>query len=180
SVPARRRRFAQPQFPMLNLMGDTMARKARQQFLVDGKVQGSLAFRVAMYWLYCLLAVAVMSSCWMLLFDRPTTSVEFLNRLLLQTAPTLLSSLLLLPLVLMDCVRYSNRFVGPLFRLGRAMQRLADGERVHNVEFRDGDFWFDFAQTFNRLNARVIALEEENKRLAEAASPDAELLAGAR
>ena len=140
-----------------------MPRKPRRQYFVNSKVQGNLAFRVAMYWLYCLLVVGVMSGCWMVLFDRPGSSGEFLARIGTQTAPILLSSVLLLPLVLFDCVRYSNRFVGPIFRLGRALERLADGERVHNIQFRNGDFWFEYAQSFNRLNERVISLEEQLK-----------------
>lgn len=140
-----------------------MARQTRRQYFVHGKVQGSLLCRVSMYWLYCLLTVALMSSCWIVLFDRPASSFDFLARLTSQTVPILISSLLLLPIVLMDCVRFSNRFVGPLFRLGRSLDRLADGQRVHNIEFRKDDFWFDVAQTFNRLNERVILLEEQLK-----------------
>jgi nitrogen fixation/metabolism regulation signal transduction histidine kinase len=104
-----------------------------------------------------------MASCWMVLFDRPASSTEFFVRAWRQTIPTLLASVLLLPLVLLDCVRFSNRFVGPLFRLGRAMDRLADGQRVHNIVFRQGDFWFQLAQTFNRLNERIIQLEQQVK-----------------
>ncbi len=140
-----------------------MPRQPRRQHFVNSKVQGSLALRVVIYWLYCLLAVALMSCCWMVLFDRPATSGEFAARIWERTLPTLLGSLLLLPIVMMDCVRYSNRFVGPIFRLGRALGRLADGQRVHNIEFRDGDFWFEYAQSFNRLNERIIALEEQLK-----------------
>ena len=152
-----------------------MSRQSRKQYFVNGKVQGNLAYRVAMYWFYCLLVVGVMGSCWMVLFDRPGSSVEFFSRLVGQTAPILLASLLLLPIVLLDCVRYSNRFVGPVFRMGRALERLADGQRVHNIEFRKDDFWFEYAQSFNKLNERVIRLEEQLKAAqAENASQAAE------
>ncbi len=154
-----------------------MSRSPRRQYLVNNKVQGSLAVRVGIYWLYCLLAVALMASCWMVLFDRPESSAAFIGQLLQRTVPTLLASVLLLPLVLMDSVRFSNRFVGPIFRLGRAMERLGDGQRVHNIEFREGDFWFDFAQSFNRLNERVIRLEEQTKRLGEEATIEEEAVA---
>jgi nitrogen fixation/metabolism regulation signal transduction histidine kinase len=116
-----------------------------------------------MYWLYCLLTVALMAACWMVLFDRPESSTEYFVRVWRQTIPTLLASVLLLPLVLLDCVRFSNRFVGPLLRLGRAMDRLSEGQRVHNIVFRQGDFWFNLAQTFNRLNERILHLEEQVK-----------------
>jgi hypothetical protein len=142
-----------------------MPRQNRRQYIINYNVQGSLLARVAMYWVYCLIAVLLTSSCWMVLFNRPASSGEFLGRLAFHTAPVLLGTLLLLPIVLVDCLRFSNRFVGPLFRLSRAMDRLGDGERVHNIEFRQGDFWFHIAQSFNRLNERVIRLEQQQKAL---------------
>ena len=155
-----------------------MPRHPRRQYFVNSKVQGNLAFRVSMYWLYCLVVVGMMSACWMVLFDRPASSAELFVRVGTQTAPILLSSVLLLPLVLFDCVRYSNRFVGPIFRLGRALERLADGQRVHNIEFRTGDFWYEYSQTFNRLNERVISLEEQLKTAQANAEQPSELTAG--
>jgi len=152
-----------------------MPRQPRRQYFVNSKVQGSLALRVGVYWLYCLVAVALMNACWLVLFDRPASSGEFAARIWHQTVPTLLGTLLLLPIVMMDCVRFSNRFVGPIFRLGRALDRLADGQRVHNVEFRSTDFWYEYALSFNRLNERVIALEEQLKAtpsIDETASPE--------
>jgi nitrogen fixation/metabolism regulation signal transduction histidine kinase len=98
-----------------------------------------------------------------MLFDRPSSPVELFSQLAFQIAPVLLATFLVLPIVLLDCVRFSNRFVGPLFRLSRAMDRLADGDRVHNIEFRQGDFWFSIAQSFNRLNERMIRLDEAAK-----------------
>lgn len=153
-----------------------MPRKPRQQFFVNSAVQGSLLCRVAMYWVYCLVAVALSSAVWLVLFNRPASSGELLGQMLGQVVPVLFGTLLVLPIVLLDLVRYSNRFVGPLFRLTRAMDRLADGERVHNIEFRQGDFWFHIAQTFNRLNERTIRLEQQLKaaetRVDEEASVD--------
>lgn len=153
-----------------------MPRQSRRQYIVNYNVQGSLLVRVALYWVYGLIAVLLTSSCWMLLFDRPTSLAGFLGGLANHTAPVLLGTLFLLPLVLLDCLRFSNRFVGPLFRLSRAMDRLGDGERVHNIEFRQGDFWFHIAQSFNRLNERVIRLERQQKSLerkSEEATADA-------
>lgn len=145
-----------------------MTRKPRRTFLVQGSVQNSLLARVALYWGYFLTATFCAALAWMWLFDRPQSWSELGGRMLYLGAPLLLASSLLLPFVLMDCLRFSHRFVGPLFRLSRAMDRLADGERVHNIEFRQDDFWFNIAQTFNRLNERVIRLEQQTKQREEA------------
>ena len=69
--------------------------------------------------------------------------------------PALVASTLLLPLVILDMIRLSNRFTGPLLRLRRSMRELARGEHVEPIEFRDGDYWQEFANEFNVLAARV-------------------------
>jgi len=56
--------------------------------------------------------------------------------------------------VIVDVVRLSNRFTGPLLRLRRSMRALARGEQVEPIRFRDNDFWHDFAEEFNALAAR--------------------------
>ena len=64
-------------------------------------------------------------------------------------------SLVLLPLVVFDILRLSNRFVGPLLRLRQSMRQLAQGEHVDPIEFRCNDFWREFADEFNAVLARV-------------------------
>lgn len=141
-----------------------MSRQDRQRFFVDRDVQGKLMIRVAMYWVYCLIAVALMMSCFIVAFDRPANSGEFVSRLFYQTIPPLAASTLMLPILLFDAIRFSNLFAGPIFRLRRCMNHLADGKPVAELKFRNGDFWCEFAESFNRLNQRVQHLEA---RLAE-------------
>ncbi len=65
--------------------------------------------------------------------------------------PAAIASFLLLPLVIVDIIRISNRFVGPLLWLRRSMRALARGEYVEPIEFRGNDFWYDFADEFNAV-----------------------------
>ena len=69
--------------------------------------------------------------------------------------PGLIASFILLPMVVVDIIRLSNRFAGPLVRLRRAMRALARGEHVQPIYFREGDFWQEFANEFNGILARV-------------------------
>jgi hypothetical protein len=62
---------------------------------------------------------------------------------------------LMLPILILDVIRVSHRFVGPMHRLRRALEDLADGKNVPSVKFRKDDFWFDLAEDFNRAAARV-------------------------
>ena len=126
----------------------------RRRLFVDFKLQGVLLAHTAIYWCYCLLSVTLTATCWVVFAHRPGSSAELFSTLWGYFGPALIGSILLLPLVLMDCLRLSNRFAGPMVRLRVAMHRLANGEPVKPVKLRDGDFWCEFAADFNRVLAR--------------------------
>lgn len=134
-----------------------MLSRKRQRLLVDRKVQLALLWRVTGYWMYCLVAVMFLLVCWVFFTDRPSSSAELVRRMWSQFAPALAASFLVLPLVLIDCLRLSSRFVGPIFRLRQAMQSMSGGGSTAPLKFRDNDFWSELASDFNRL---VVHLQE--------------------
>jgi hypothetical protein len=77
--------------------------------------------------------------------------------LLYRYAPTVLVVLVLAPIFIRDFCKLSNRFVGPMVRLRRAMRDLAEGREVSPIHFRTRDFWKDLAADFNRVVERVQA-----------------------
>lgn len=128
----------------------------RGKLFVDPQVQGALILRVILYWVVCLATITLMLLGWRILYGRPDAVFQtHLDEMWFQYGPAMIASLVLLPLVTLDIVRLSNRFVGPLVRLRRAMRALARGEHVDPISFRDGDFWLEFAQEFNAVLARV-------------------------
>ena len=48
----------------------------RRRLFVDFKLQGMLLAHVAIYWVYCLLSVTLVACCWVVLVQRPATSVR--------------------------------------------------------------------------------------------------------
>ena len=131
-----------------------MSARKRTQLFVDRKVQGMLIVRVTMYWLYCLLSISLLMVCWVAFTDRPATSGELFQKTFGQFGPALGASLVALPIVILDLLRLTNRFAGPMFRLRRSMRDFADGKPVHPVYLRNKDFWSDFAADFNRAMER--------------------------
>lgn len=125
----------------------------RRRLLVDWKLQGGLLLNNTLYWFYCVLSVALVASCWIVFAGRPSSSAELVRLLGMNFGPALLGSVLLLPLVLMDSLRFSNRFAGAMLRLQREMKKLADGQVPDPVHIRRQDFWADFAEDFNRVAA---------------------------
>lgn len=142
----------------------------RRRLFVDFKLQGALLLHTTIYWFYCLLSVVLIGCCWIVFVQRPGTSGELFRTLWHNLGPALIGSLLLLPLVLMDCLRLSHRFAGPMVRLHRAMEQLANGEPVKPMDFRKGDFWAEFTHHFNRVVAQHAAAPAEQRPGAESPS----------
>ena len=127
----------------------------RRRFFVDPQVQGALILRVVLYWVVCLVTVTLMLLCWRIATGPARLFYTHFDDMWFHYGPVMVASCILLPLLIVDMVRLSNRFVGPLVRLRRAMRALAQGEHVEPISFRDGDFWLEFAQEFNAVLARV-------------------------
>jgi hypothetical protein len=129
-------------------------RFVRKRLLVDPKVQRALILRVVLYWIVCLVTVTLMLLCWRIATHPEWPLSAHFDDMWLQFGPALLTSLVLLPLVILDILRVSNRFTGPLFRLRHAMRALARGEQIRPINFREGDFWIEVAHEFNAILAR--------------------------
>ena len=136
----------------------------RRQYFVDPKVQGAIVVRCLMYWGACLLTTFVMLFFWSLLTGPARLSWMTIDQLWFSYGPAFIASLLLLPLVLWDILKMTNRFAGPVLRLRRELKKLANGEHVNPLFFRDGDYWRDVAADFNRLVVRVKELEAKEAR----------------
>jgi hypothetical protein len=142
-----------------------MAKLKRRQYFVDPKVQGALVLRLIGYWAVMMVTTTAMILCWRVVTGPGQRFYTHFDDMWLYYGPALVASFLLLPLIVIDCVRLSNRFAGPLYRLRRCMRDLATGVPVPPIHFRDGDFWLEVADEFNAVSAKLQRLEEE---LAEA------------
>ncbi len=131
----------------------------RKRILVDPELQTQLALRVIIYWGMCIATVVLMVVGWRMVGGPARPLYRHLDELFFHLGPALLASFVLLPIVVIDVIRVSNRFVGPLLRLRRSVRSLAAGHDVEPLRFRKGDFWRGFADDFNALVTRVKELE---------------------
>jgi hypothetical protein len=84
--------------------------------------------------------------------SMPDTSFdERWSRFTFVFGPAVLAALLILPLFLFDCIRYSNRFAGPLKRLSEQLKQLAETGHAEPISIRENDFWSHLVTGFNRL-----------------------------
>ncbi len=135
----------------------------RSQLLIDHRVQVPILQRTALYTGSCAVYFMVV-----LLFSESTEyGHESASRTLRECldvfacwAPGLT---LLFPIIAYDILIFSNRIVGPLYRLRLEMQRLIDHESVQPVKLRDNDYWQELASLFNQIQAEVVELRGARK-----------------
>lgn len=133
-----------------------MAKQKRIKLFIDRRVQGALVLRTLLYWFCCMTTVTAMLIVWRIVGGGPArVFYQHFGDLWHQYSAPLIASTILLPLVIIDLVRMSNRFVGPIFRLRRVLHDMASGIDVTNVSFRDGDYWREIAEDLNKVASRL-------------------------
>jgi hypothetical protein len=132
-----------------------MTRSPRRQKFVDVKVQGALARRIIFHWL-AFIAVSCGVSLFLQILSDPFRPVTENLRILWATqGPLMLVMVFLLPVFVLDTVKLSHRFAGPIISLRRAMREIAEGQPPRKIQFRKTDFWHDLADDYNTLADRL-------------------------
>jgi hypothetical protein len=132
-------------------------KRMRKHLLVDPKIQGTLIIRVLLYWALGLIGMTMMLLVWRVLTSPGGNFHSNFDEMWFYYEPALIASALLLPLVIMDMLRFTNQMIGPLVRVRRSLRALARGESVEPIEFRGADYWKEIADEFNAVRARVLA-----------------------
>src|SRR4051812_24644301 len=122
-----------------------MAYPRRTKHFIDSNVQGALARRIIFHWLVFMLVVSFVSFILQVLANpfRPIT--EHFEDLWRVQGPFLLVMVFLLPVFVIDTIKLSHRFAGPIFSLRRAIQDIAAGKTPRRLKFRTRDFWQSLA-----------------------------------
>jgi signal transduction histidine kinase len=141
-----------------------MTQNRRQRLLVDRKVQGMLLTRVTTYWLTAVVAIGLMVGLHVVMESAHASVNVIANRALLHFGPALLAAVLLLPIMLLDCLRATSKFAGPVHRLRQEMENLADGKPAEKLYLRKDDLYADLADQFNRLVDRVQGEKQKGKQ----------------
>jgi hypothetical protein len=80
-------------------------------------------------------------------------------------APGLILAGSLTPLMVLDLLRCTNKFAGPMVRTRRFLRHLAKGDQVEPIKFRRGDYWRGYADDLNAVLKRIRALEAQVKAM---------------
>ncbi|MDG2383614.1 MAG: hypothetical protein P8N76_18220 [Pirellulaceae bacterium] len=130
-----------------------MKRHSRRQIMIDQSVQGALTARVAVYWALSMCFTLLFASSWAVW--QPAAAHTTILGMPVSTLVGIGGSLIVLPIAIVDMIRISNRFVGPVHSLRNQMKRLLLGDRVERLQLREKDFWHDLIRQFNRLQPTI-------------------------
>ncbi len=124
----------------------------RQRHWTDNQIQTGLLKRIVAHWVILLVVSSCALMIWIRLFEQPdaTWSVIF-EEYLWRYIPLALVFLALLPAFVMDTLRLSNRFAGPMYRMGQTLSQAAQGQTVNPLEFRKNDFLRKMAEDLNSI-----------------------------
>ncbi len=149
-----------------------MQKHARKQNFVDTTVQGALLRRIIMHWVMYFI-VAFLSIVLLQAMLSGPDGEPLMQRVITEVKEFTLVGIILLcifPAFLLDTIRFSNRFVGPVGRLRRFLKQLGQDGNTERLSFRGGDFWAEMADEYNNVAQMVEEQAKEIERLKNALS----------
>ncbi len=150
-------------------------RKKRRQNYVDKSVQGALLHRICFHWIAFFVVAALSVILLQTLLGDPSKTIG--ERLRFEMGEFVLIGIVMLslfPVFMLDTIRFSNRFVGPIVRIRRHLRELGQEQNTDHCAFRDNDFWSEMAVEYNQVVDLVEKQEQEIEDLR------AELRSGSR
>ena len=133
-----------------------MSHPARKRTFIDRQIQGALLGQIVRHWAIYICATFVILIPLEIMFGGMNQPfVEHVRTVFSRNAMLYLVALCLLPLFARDVIRLSHRWVGPVLRIRRELQRVANGEPLKPVSLRKDDFWHELAADFNAALAKM-------------------------
>ena len=137
-----------------------MPKPRRKKQYIDSCVQGALARRIILHWLLFLGVVSLVAFILQFLSNPFKPLAAHAQDMWWTHGPFLLVLAFLLPVFVVDTIKLSHRFAGPIYNLRRALRQIAQGEKPRKLKFRKRDFWHELADDYNALLVRFELLED--------------------
>ena len=144
-----------------------MKKHERKQNYVDSTVQGALLKRIVLHWFLYFVVAGLAIVLLQAMLSGPQGD-PLSTRIMQEVSEFTLVGLILIcifPAFLLDTIRFSNRFVGPVGRLRRYLRHLGQDGNTEALSFRGNDFWADMAEEYNLVAQRFEEQNQEIERL---------------
>lgn len=140
----------------------TSGAKKRTRVSADLKLQGALCLRVAIYWVICQVVFGIAVLAFFALQESNPDSTRLTAWSLI--TPAAIISGLVLPLVLLDLLIFSNRFAGPVLRIRNYLAELVRGQSASAFKLRKGDYFADICDNLNQVGEQLQAQREADSQ----------------
>lgn len=127
------------------------APQRRRRVVADLQTQRVLAIRMVLHCILFMVVGGIIASVNEYMANsamNPQLLREFLTRNFVSFSYAILA---LLPLLIYDSMKLSNRIVGPICRLRDTMRKISRNEQVTPLNFRSGDYWQQVPREFNAM-----------------------------
>ena len=134
-----------------------MSFRQRKKLFVDREVQSAILWRVVLYWFSCIAFFTLIIGCYECLARPDQMFYEHALPIFRRYAPVYLALLFLLPFLLFDAIKFSNRFCGPLRRVVDELDSFSESGTMRSLKFRDNDYWQSLADSVAKaLNKKKL------------------------
>ena len=130
--------------------------KLRRRYFIDPSVQGALVRRLMVHWSLVFIVLIAYVTLMQIFVSGPFKTLPQHLEVVWENFGLMFVCLLcLLPVFAYDAIKMSHRFAGPMVSFRRSLNRLAEGESIAPLKFRETDFWQPLAADLNRVAAQL-------------------------
>jgi hypothetical protein len=135
--------------------------RQRKIVLVNKRIQFGLVSRFVAYW-SCIWLLVFIFPIFTQLFFEAVSFAQIARHLIFEYWFPMTVSLLVIPAVVWDSIRYSHRITGPIQQIERALNELRDGVSMEPVRLRKDDYFHELAESVNELGRRLPRTSQSN------------------
>ncbi|MEJ7594325.1 MAG: hypothetical protein WKF77_22540 [Planctomycetaceae bacterium] len=155
-----------------------MVKRWRLKKLINWSIQGPIVVRLIVHFLaynaatLCLLLVVYGVKVSLAAVADQAVSAAPMT-FWQQAAPVVICMLIMMPFMIWDLIKLTNRIAGPLFRFETLLSDFEKTGKLKAAALRDGDLLTDYQQRFNDFVAALHARFPETQPACAAPVPDA-------
>jgi len=136
----------------------------RTRTVIDREVQYGVVWKIAAHWIALFVCNSIALVVWVGLFEQPDVSwKQTLGDSFRRFLPFFVITAALIPAFVIDTLKLTNRFAGPISRLRTELKNASEGRPVQRLKFRSNDYWLDIADGFNALIDRAGVLSDASQ-----------------
>ena len=139
-----------------------MSARKRTRLVIEPVIQYSLVRQMIVQWSLHLLATLLLLSMLQVMlggFFHPWS--YHASRIGPALASLSVALVVLLPVFILQSLKLSNRFAGPIYRLRRELRQLREGQPYREMQFREDDYWQDLAAPINSIHLQLLGLNQK-------------------